>query len=115
MRAYHSLVRDELVDEYDKGCSWTIVLQPLTVTSPATFLVSSWTHLTENAGINSALDNVIGPEGLLASKARIFVTNSISFVKQFDQLVYLRRGIVLESGSYDSIMNNASGEMYKLL
>ncbi|KAF8631681.1 hypothetical protein AX15_002266 [Amanita polypyramis BW_CC] len=60
-------------------------------------------------------DNVIGPKGLLSSKARVLVTNSISFVKQFDQLVYLRRGIVLETGSYDTVMNIASGEMYKLL
>ena len=71
--------------------------------------------LTKNTGTDSSLDNIIGPKGLLASKARILVTNSISFVKQLDQLVYLRRGIVLESGSYDSIVNDTSSEMYKLL
>ncbi|KAG1817496.1 P-loop containing nucleoside triphosphate hydrolase protein [Suillus subaureus] len=46
-------------------------------------------------------DHVIGPQGLLATKARILVTNSISYLKYFDQLVYLRRGIILESGSYN--------------
>ncbi|KAK2463720.1 hypothetical protein APHAL10511_004471 [Amanita phalloides] len=60
-------------------------------------------------------NNVIGPRGLLASKARILVTNSVSFVKQFDQLVYLRRGIVLESGTYESIMSYDASEMSKLL
>lgn len=38
---------------------------------------------------------VIGPQGILASKARILVTNSIAFVKQFDEVVYIRRGIIL--------------------
>ena len=73
------------------------------------------TDSTGNVETNSFLDNVIGSKGLLASKARILVTNSISFVKQFDKLVYLRRGIVLESGSYDSIMNDTASEIYKLL
>ncbi|KAJ3872855.1 multidrug resistance-associated ABC transporter [Lentinula edodes] len=57
---------------------------------------------------------VIGPQGILASKARILVTNSIAFVKQFDQLVYLRRGIILESGDYTSLMSN-EGEVSRLI
>ncbi|KAJ3711222.1 P-loop containing nucleoside triphosphate hydrolase protein [Lentinula raphanica] len=57
---------------------------------------------------------VIGPQGLLASKARILVTNNIAFVKQFDQLVYLRRGIILESGDYTSLMA-AEGEVSRLI
>ena len=60
-------------------------------------------------------DNVIGPKGLLASKARILVTNTISFARQFDRLVYLRRGIVLESSTYDALCSQTSSEMYKLL
>lgn len=60
-------------------------------------------------------DNVIGPQGLLATKARILVTNSIAFVKQFDQLAFIRRGIILESGSYESLMANAEGEVAKLM
>ncbi|KAM6496895.1 metal resistance protein YCF1 [Amanita muscaria] len=60
-------------------------------------------------------DNVIGPKGLLASKARILVTNTVSFAKQFDRLVYFRRGIVLESGTYDALCSETSSEMYKLL
>ncbi|KAF5388715.1 hypothetical protein D9757_004866 [Collybiopsis confluens] len=58
---------------------------------------------------------VIGPQGLLANKARILVTNSIAFVKQFDQLIYIRRGIVLESGSYASLMANEDGEIPRLI
>ncbi|PFH45503.1 hypothetical protein AMATHDRAFT_82867 [Amanita thiersii Skay4041] len=60
-------------------------------------------------------DNVIGPRGLLSSKARILVTNSVTFASQFDQLAYLRRGIILENGSYDNLMNNTSGEVYRLI
>ncbi|KAG6889968.1 hypothetical protein C0992_003448 [Termitomyces sp. T32_za158] len=60
-------------------------------------------------------DNVIGPHGLLATKARILVTNSIAFVKQFDQLVFIRRGIILENGSYETLALNAEGELTKLL
>ncbi|KAF5362251.1 hypothetical protein D9756_002523 [Leucocoprinus leucothites] len=60
-------------------------------------------------------DNVIGPRGLLASKARILVTNSIAFVKQFDSLVYLRRGIILESGSYPELIANEDSEISRLI
>ncbi|KAG1791532.1 P-loop containing nucleoside triphosphate hydrolase protein [Suillus plorans] len=60
-------------------------------------------------------DHVIGPQGLLATKARVLVTNSISYLKYFDQLVYLRRGIILESGSYDELMLNPDSEVRKLV
>ncbi|KAG1838637.1 P-loop containing nucleoside triphosphate hydrolase protein [Suillus subalutaceus] len=60
-------------------------------------------------------DHVIGPQGLLATKARILVTNSISYLKYFDQLVYLRRGIILESGSYNELMSNSDSEVRKLV
>ncbi|KAG6844742.1 hypothetical protein H0H87_004074 [Tephrocybe sp. NHM501043] len=60
-------------------------------------------------------DNVIGPNGLLSTKARILVTNSIAFVKQFDQLAFVRRGIILENGSYDVLISNPDGELSKLV
>jgi ABC-type multidrug transport system fused ATPase/permease subunit len=60
-------------------------------------------------------DHVIGPQGLLATKARILVTNSISFLKYFDHLVYLRRGIILDSGSYNELMSNPDSEVRKLV
>ena len=61
------------------------------------------------------IDQVIGPYGLLATKARILVTNGISFLKHFDQVVYIRRGIILESGSYESLVSNDQTELYKLM
>ncbi|KAG2095316.1 multidrug resistance-associated protein 6 [Suillus discolor] len=58
---------------------------------------------------------IMGPQGLLATKARVLVTNSISYLKYFDQLVYLRRGMILESGSYSELMSNPDSEVRKLV
>ncbi|KAG5642913.1 hypothetical protein DXG03_001884 [Asterophora parasitica] len=63
----------------------------------------------------SLVHNVIGPSGILATKSRILVTNSIAFVKQFDQLVFIRRGIILENGTYETLMENSDGELSKLV
>ncbi|KAI9440473.1 P-loop containing nucleoside triphosphate hydrolase protein [Lactarius indigo] len=60
-------------------------------------------------------DQVIGPRGLLATKARIFVTHSISFLSKFDQLLYLRRGIIIESGSYAKLAGEKDSQVYKLI
>ncbi|KAG9309821.1 P-loop containing nucleoside triphosphate hydrolase protein [Chiua virens] len=60
-------------------------------------------------------DNVIGPEGLLATKARVLVTNSIAFLKYFDQLVYIRRGIILECGSYSQLISDPDSAIRKLI
>ncbi|KAJ8592180.1 P-loop containing nucleoside triphosphate hydrolase protein [Rhizopogon salebrosus TDB-379] len=60
-------------------------------------------------------DRVIGPQGLLATKARVLVTNSISYLKHFDKLVYLRRGIILECGAYNELMSNPDSEVRKLV
>ncbi|TFK18058.1 metal resistance protein YCF1 [Coprinopsis marcescibilis] len=60
-------------------------------------------------------DNVVGPKGLLADKARVFVTNSIAFIHQFDHVAFIRRGIILESGTYESLMENPNAEIAKLV
>lgn len=60
-------------------------------------------------------DNIIGPHGLLATKARILVTNSISFIHQFDSIAFIRRGIILERGSFQSLMSNPNSEISKLV
>jgi ATP-binding cassette subfamily C (CFTR/MRP) protein 1 len=59
-------------------------------------------------------DNVIGPRGLLRDKARVLVTNTVSFVRQFDNLIYMRRGIILESGCYGEAMAS-QGELWRLM
>ncbi|KAF7309660.1 hypothetical protein MIND_00337100 [Mycena indigotica] len=60
-------------------------------------------------------DRVIGPNGLLASHARILVTNSIAFVSQFQQIVFIRRGIITECGSYEALMQNTDSDICKLV
>ena len=60
-------------------------------------------------------DHIIGPDGLLATKARILVTNSISFLTSCSNIVLIRRGIIFESGSFDTIMSNSQGEIQKLM
>ncbi|KAI0272641.1 hypothetical protein BC834DRAFT_840866 [Gloeopeniophorella convolvens] len=60
-------------------------------------------------------DQVIGPRGLLATKARIVVTHSISFLAKFDQLHCVRRGIIVESGSYTKLAADSESHIYKLI
>ncbi|KAG8890737.1 hypothetical protein FRB99_003859, partial [Tulasnella sp. 403] len=60
-------------------------------------------------------DHVIGPNGLLASKARLHITNSVTFASQHDFLYFLRKGIILESGSYSDIQMKPQSELYKLV
>ncbi|KAJ6474594.1 multidrug resistance-associated ABC transporter [Mycena vitilis] len=60
-------------------------------------------------------DQVIGPQGLLANQARILVTNSIAFVKQFDQVAFISRGIIRECGSPGKLMENPKGDLNKLV
>ncbi len=60
-------------------------------------------------------DHVIGPFGILSTKARILVTNSVSFLKLFDKLIFIRRGTIPEQGSYDEFVANENSEIGKLL
>ncbi|KAF8513407.1 P-loop containing nucleoside triphosphate hydrolase protein [Hysterangium stoloniferum] len=60
-------------------------------------------------------DNVIGPTGILATKARILVTNTVAFLKHHDQLLFLRKGIILEKGTYDEILKDETKELHKLM
>lgn len=59
-------------------------------------------------------DRVIGPNGLLASKARLLCTNSIPFVQQADELLLIRKGVIIERGTYASAMSTES-ELSQLL
>ena len=60
-------------------------------------------------------DKVIGPKGMLRSKARVLCTNSVSFLGQTDEVIMLRRGIILERGTYADAMANHQSELYKLI
>ena len=53
-------------------------------------------------------DEVIGPNGLLKDKTRLFVTNSLSFLPQCHTVVMLEAGAVAETGSYDELLKLAA-------
>ena len=55
---------------------------------------------------------MIGPNGLLAGRARVVVTNGIAYLPQVDKLLLMRGGIVLESDTYLHAMSNNDSELY---
>ena len=52
----------------------------------------------------SIFDQVIGPNGLLKDKTRLFVTNSLSFLPQTDEIFMLESGRIVEMGSYEQLL-----------
>ncbi|CAG8480040.1 2241_t:CDS:10 [Ambispora gerdemannii] len=59
-------------------------------------------------------DQVIGPNGLLRTKARIFVTHGIHNLSRADSIVMLRDGTIIEQGDFESLMQNKQ-ELYNLI
>lgn len=53
-------------------------------------------------------ENVIGPNGMLKSKTRLFVTNSLSFLPSVDEIIMLDNGRIAESGTYEQLISNNS-------
>ncbi len=53
----------------------------------------------------SIFDKVIGPNGMLKDKTRLFVTNSLSFLPQCDEIYMLDNGKILEIGTYESLLS----------
>jgi ABC-type multidrug transport system fused ATPase/permease subunit len=52
----------------------------------------------------SIFDSVIGPNGMLKDKTRLFVTNSLSFLPQCDQIIMLEGGTIVERGKYEELI-----------
>ena len=60
-------------------------------------------------------ENVIGPKGMLKNKARILTLNAVAPLPQCDQIVSVRRGIIVdERGTYDEVMAR-KGDLYTLI
>ncbi|XKL66878.1 hypothetical protein PGB90_010298 [Kerria lacca] len=49
-------------------------------------------------------DYVIGPNGLLRKKTRIFVTHNITYLPQVDFIIVLKNGSISESGTYNELL-----------
>lgn len=59
-------------------------------------------------------DRVLGPEGLLKDKARILCTNAIPYVEQADEILFLRKGVILERSTYAKAIEGET-DLSKLL
>nr|XP_026483252.1 multidrug resistance-associated protein 1 isoform X3 [Vanessa tameamea] len=49
-------------------------------------------------------DKVIGPNGLLKNKTRVWVTHNVSYLAQTDHILVLRDGEVSEAGTYQQLL-----------
>lgn len=61
------------------------------------------------------MDKVLSAEGLLATKTRIFATNSIQALKFSDSLVMLQNGNITQRGNYSDITSSAETTPLKTL
>nr|CAG8528506.1 14943_t:CDS:10 [Entrophospora candida] len=59
-------------------------------------------------------EKVIGSNGLLRKKTRIFVTHGIHYLSQTDFIVMLREGKITEQGNFESLMKQKL-ELYNLI
>jgi ATP-binding cassette subfamily C (CFTR/MRP) protein 1 len=60
------------------------------------------------------IDNVLGPQGLLKTKARVLATNAITVLPQADAIIMIRAGKIVETGSYDTVMATKR-DLYNLI
>ncbi|KAJ2635833.1 hypothetical protein GGF40_003368 [Coemansia sp. RSA 1286] len=58
--------------------------------------------------------HVIGPLGLLSSRARILVTNAVQYLQKADSVYMLDQGHVVENGSYSKCMSRQN-HIYKFV
>ncbi|KAJ2879676.1 hypothetical protein IWW38_006079, partial [Coemansia aciculifera] len=58
--------------------------------------------------------HVLGPQGMLKTRARILVTNAVQYLSNVDSIVMLRDGQVAESGSFSRAMDSR-GEIFEFV
>lgn len=51
-------------------------------------------------------NNVIGPKGILNRRTRLLVTNSLSVLAQADMIVFMKKGRVLGTGTFDQLLSD---------
>ncbi|KAG0056402.1 hypothetical protein BGZ83_005117 [Gryganskiella cystojenkinii] len=52
---------------------------------------------------------------ILANKTRILVTNGVSHLKEVDQIVVIKAGKVSQDGTYEELIQDAEGDLYRLI
>ncbi|KAJ2803489.1 hypothetical protein H4R20_002872 [Coemansia guatemalensis] len=58
--------------------------------------------------------HVLGPRGMLHSRARILVTNAVQYLKDVDNIVMLHDGKIIEQGSFAQAMDN-QGDIFEFI
>ena len=53
-------------------------------------------------------NSVIGKNGLLNNKTRVFVTNSLNFLPEMDSIIYIENGSIWEMGTYNELTKKDS-------
>lgn len=61
------------------------------------------------------MDKVLSNDGLLATKTRVFATNSIHALKFSDSIVMLQNGCITERGTYNDLIASSSQSQLKQL
>ena len=51
-------------------------------------------------------EHVIGPEGMLSGKTRVFVTNHVTHLPETDLIVVLSNGHIVEYGAFSTLLQN---------
>ncbi|KAG0220916.1 hypothetical protein BGX31_010388, partial [Mortierella sp. GBA43] len=59
-------------------------------------------------------EKLLGPNGMLAHKTRVLVTHGIHHLRDMDQIVVLKNGVIEETGGYSELMLNR-GVFYRLI
>jgi hypothetical protein len=59
-------------------------------------------------------DHVIGPDGLLSRTARVLSTNSVQFLDLFTHIIFMRRGEMVERGSFQDLVSNHESHIHML-
>ncbi|KAF9934044.1 hypothetical protein FBU30_003554 [Linnemannia zychae] len=52
---------------------------------------------------------------ILADKTRILVTNGVNHLKEVDQIVVIKQGRITQDGTYDELIQNVDGDLYRLI
>ncbi|KAF9971168.1 Multidrug resistance-associated protein 1, partial [Modicella reniformis] len=59
-------------------------------------------------------ENILGPKGMLRDKTRVLVTHGIHHLREMNQIVVLKDGVVEEIGGYSELMAT-KGVFYRLI
>ncbi|KAF9431317.1 Canalicular multispecific organic anion transporter 2 [Podila epigama] len=59
-------------------------------------------------------DNLLGPNGIIKTKTRMIATRDLSHIKEFDQILLIAKGRIVEDGTYD-FLYKAKNYFYRLI